>query len=667
MNIQKYLHELRDKLTRYSYEYYVLNEPSVPDAEYDRLFRELQKLEKEHPEFQDFASPTQRVGAEPSKSFASVRHEVPMLSLANAFTDKELQDFETRIQEKLEKNHPIRYHCEPKIDGVAMSLHYENGKLTRGVTRGDGVTGEDVTHNVRTIHAIPLQLFGKNIPKILEVRGEVYLPKKGFEMLNENLRKQNQKVFANPRNAASGSLRQLDPKITAQRPLSFWAYGVGKISESLPKTQHELLAELKTLGFPVSHLNRCVLGVAECIHYHQEILKKRADLPFEIDGVVYKVDSFAEQEHLGFVSHAPRWAIAFKFPAEEELTQVKAIEFQVGRTGAITPVARLEPVRVGGVVVSNATLHNFEEMHRKDIRVGDTVIVRRAGDVIPEVVSAVLEKRPAHTHIIKMPKVCPVCGSEAFRAEGEVVLRCMGGLYCRAQLQETIRHFTSRRAMDIVGLGDQWVAQLIENKLIENVADIFRLKKEDLLALPRMGEKSASNLISAIEKSKQTTLPRFLFALGIREVGETTARVLAEYFGDISALLKASDEALQAVPDIGPVVAAEIHEFFHEPHNRNLIQKLIDLGVRWEAVKKVSIASSPLSGKIFVITGTLTSLSRDDAKQKLFLLGAKTSESVSKKTDYVVVGESPGSKYEKAKTLGVTCLDEQEFLELLKG
>lgn len=664
--VKKDIEALRQQIEAHNYAYYVLDAPKIPDAEYDDLFRALQTLEADHPELITPDSPTQRVGAAPLQSFTQVRHVVPMLSLDNVFSDEALEAFNSRVQQRLKDTTEITYTAEPKLDGVAISLLYENGVLTQAATRGDGSTGEEVTQNIRTIAAIPLRLRGKQFPAILEVRGEIYMPKAGFEQLNNRARKAGEKTFVNPRNAASGSLRQLDPAITAKRPLAFYAYALGRVEgEVFPSSHSAVLKHLKTLGFPVSAEVKTVTGIKACQQYYHAILKKRDSLPYEIDGVVYKVDAFDLQEKLGFVSRAPRWAIAHKFPAQEKSTLVKAIEFQVGRTGAVTPVARLEPVFVGGVTVSNATLHNFDELWRKDIRAGDTVIVRRAGDVIPEVVSFIENKRPKGLRKVKMPAHCPVCDAEVIKPEGEAAARCMGGLYCHAQLSESIKHFASRKALDIEGLGDKLVELLVEKKLIDDVVGLFSLELEALANLPRMGEKSAQNLLDAINKSKHTTLPRFLYALGIREVGEATARSLALHFGDLSPIMKADEDVLQTVSDIGPIVATNIVGFFHQPHNRELIEKLLEFGVFFE--KQAVAKTLPLVGKTFVLTGTLESMSRDEAKEKLQALGAKVSGSVSAKTSYVVAGENPGSKLTKAEKLGVVVLDEAALMEILRG
>ena len=663
--IKKRVDQLREEVNHHNYCYYVLDAPEIPDSEYDRLLRELQQLEQQYPQLIVPESPTQRVGVTPLGEFAEVKHRVPMLSLNNAFDEQEVEDFDRRARERLDVNE-IVYTAEPKLDGLAISLLYENGVLVRGATRGDGNTGEDVTQNVRTIETIPLKLVGKNYPRVLEVRGEVIMTKSGFEKLNQAQRKKGEKTFANPRNAAAGSLRQLDARITATRPLSFYAYAVGVAEEGeLADSQHQLLAQLRDWGLRTNPEIKQVTGVQGCLDYYHAIQTKREHLDYDIDGVVYKVDDLRQQTTLGFVSRAPRWAVAHKFAAQEEMTKLLAIDVSVGRTGAVTPVARLEPVFVGGVTVTNATLHNQDEIERKDIRIGDTVIVRRAGDVIPEVVSAVVSKRPKGAKKFVMPDTCPVCGSEVIRLENEAVARCTGGLFCAAQRKQAIKHFASRRAMDIEGLGDKLVEQLVDQGMVHDVADLFSLSVAQLAEMERMGEKSAQNIVDALEKSKDTSLPRFLFALGIRQVGETTARTLAQHFGTLDAIMHVSKEDLETVQDVGPVVAESIAHFFHEPHNQEVIQKLKKAGVHWPDIKVKAAESLPLAGKTFVITGTLASMSRDEAKDKLQQLGAKVSGSVSKKTDYVVVGENPGSKATKAEELGLQILDEEALHALL--
>lgn len=666
LEIIKKVEKLRDEIQEHNYRYYVLDQPTIPDSEYDRLFRELQSLEQRYPQLITADSPTQRVGAEPAKFFPEVRHEVPMLSLDNAFTEEEVLAFERRIKERLGDDTDLDYMCEPKMDGVAVSIIYEKGVLTCAATRGDGYVGEDVTQNVRTITAVPLHLRG-DYPKLLEVRGEVYIPKEKFEALNERARKNGEKIFANPRNAAAGSLRQLDPKITATRSLSMFCYGVGRIREGmLAERQSLILKQLQSWGLRVNPDVQVVRSAAGCLKYYAKLGAKRNNLPYEIDGVVYKVDRLDLQKRLGFATRSPRWAIAHKFPAQEALTQIKAVEFQVGRTGILTPVARLEPVYVGGVTVSNATLHNMDEIARKDVRIGDTVIVRRAGDVIPEVVAVIKERRLADAQKVKLPKSCPVCGSEVIRPEGEAAARCSGGLYCAAQRKEAIKHFASRKAMDINGLGDKLIEQMVDEKIIHDVADLFKLQVEPLAKLERMGEKSAVKLVAAIEKSKQTTLARFLYALGIREVGEATAQNLALHFGELEKLIEADEVTLQQVSDIGPVVAAHIAAFFRQSHNLEIIDKLIKCGVHWPK-STAPRGRQPLAGQTFVLTGTLSSMSREAATQQLQMLGAKVTSSVSAKTSYVVAGAEPGSKLTKAEKLGVKVLDEEGFLRLLQG
>lgn len=660
--------QLRQEIEEHNYRYYVLSEPTISDAIYDQLFQELKALEEQFSELVTESSPTQRVGAKPLSHFKSIKHSIPMLSLDNVFDQSGLEAFEQRILQRLKTTTKLTYLAEPKYDGIAISLLYKNGELACAVTRGDGMQGEDITHNIKTIAAVPLRLRSKSPPERLEVRGEVFMPKAGFLLLNQKLQKKGEKPFVNPRNAASGSLRQLDATITAQRPLDFFVYGLGVVKGfTLPDTQHEILTQLKTLALPVCPLIRCVTTVAACQSYYQDIMRVRDQLAYEIDGVVFKVNDLALQQNLGFVARAPRWAIAYKFPAEEQLTTVKAIEYQVGRTGAVTPVARLQPIFVGGVTISNASLHNFDELFRKDIRVGDTVIVRRAGDVIPEVVQYIKEKRPRNSKKNSLPKNCPECGAEILKLEGEAVARCMGGLYCPAQLKQSIKHFVSRRAMNIDGLGDKLVDLLVDEALIKDVADIYALRFHTLAALPRMGDKSAQNILSAIEASKKTSLSRFLYALGIREVGEATALALAEHFGDLTPLMQADEETLKQVSEVGVIVAANIQHFFQQPHHRELIDSLIRQGVCWEKHAAKTIKDLPLAGKVFVITGTLSNFSRDEARQKLQALGAKVSASVSKKTDYLLAGENPGSKLAKARALEVSIIDEKQLAILLNG
>lgn len=666
-NIQQHVDALRRQLHEHNHRYYLLDEPLIPDAEYDRLFRELQQLETDHPELLSADSPTQRVGSAPNKKFASVKHDVPMLSLNNVFSDDELLAFDKRVIDRLSSSRAIEYVCEPKLDGLAVSLHYQEGVLVRAATRGDGMTGEDITANVRTINTVPLTLRGKEFPAALEVRGEIYMPKAGFAELNKQAEQQGTKQFANPRNAAAGSVRQLDSHITAQRPLAFYAYALGQVDETQIDTTHQaILNNLQSWGFPVCDEIKTVQGIEQCLAYYAAVLAKREQLPYEIDGVVYKVNQINLQKQLGFVSRAPRWAIAHKFPAQEELTVINSVEFQVGRTGALTPVARLEPVFVGGVTVSNATLHNMDEIERKDVRIADTVIVRRAGDVIPEVASVILERRTKDSKKIQLPKHCPVCGSDVIKLEDEAVARCTGGLYCLAQAKEAIKHFASRRAMDIDGLGNKIIEQLVDEGLVKNVADLYCLSLEQLVGLERMAEKSATNILQALEQSKQTSLNRFLYGIGIREVGEATARNLANYLTNLEAIKKATVEQLQQVPDIGPIVAEHIYFFFQQSHNLEIIERLLSLGIHWPTIEAPTAAELPLAEKRFVITGTLSTMSRDDAKLRLQSLGAAVSGSVSKNTSYVVAGENPGSKLTKAEQLGVTVLDEQQLIELLQ-
>ncbi len=656
---------LREQIDYHDYRYYVLDSPVISDAEYDRLYRELQALEAAHPDLITPDSPTQRVGAQPLVAFGTVKHALPMTSIDNAFAEDDLRDWDARVRKGLALAGEPTYTAEPKFDGVSVSLRYENGLLARAGTRGDGYTGEDVTANVRTIKAVPLKLVGRGWPDVLEVRGEVVIPKRDFERLNEEQLRRGGKIFANPRNAAAGSLRQLDPRITASRPLSFFPWGLGAVSRPIAEEYATAVERLKEWGFRVSVFFRVVRGAEGCLAYYREILTQRETLPFEVDGVVYKVDDFAARERLGFTARAPRWAVAHKFPASEENTVVEDIMPSVGRTGVITPVAVLKPVQVSGVTVTHATLHNEDELRRKDVRIGDTVVVRRAGDVIPEVVGVVMDKRPADAKIWHMPKKCPVCGSEVLREPEAAAHRCMGGLYCSAQRMGAILHFAHRSAMDIEGLGDKLVEQLVQKDMVRTVANLYTLTQPQLVELERMGDKSAQNLLEHIERSKDTTLARFLYALGIPQVGETTAQQLAEYFGTLEALMGASEEEIDAVPNIGESMARDIHAFFHERHNRDVIRQLRAAGVRWPAVQRRAKAALPLAGKTFVLTGTLSSMPREDAKQKLQALGAKVASSVSKKTDYVIVGEDPGSKADKARELGVTMLDEAAFRKLL--
>ena len=667
---RKKLESLREEIRYHNYRYHTLDDIEIPDAEYDRLMRELQALEEKYPEFVTPDSPTQRVGAEPSDALETVRHRVPMLSLENAFAEEELREFHKRVAEKLEFEDGapnLLYSAEPKLDGAAVSLLYEDGVLVRAATRGDGNTGEDITHNVRTIASVPLRLLDAGFPTTLEVRGEVFMPRAGFEAYNEKARAAGEKTFVNPRNAAAGSLRQLDPKLTAQRPLDMYVYSVGLIEGGeLPGRHSEIISRLREWGLKTCPESRVVKGVEGCLSYYEDIGKKRDTLSYDIDGVVYKVDSIEMQKELGFVARAPRWAIAHKFPAQEELTTVEDVEFQVGRTGALTPVARLAPVFVGGVTVSNATLHNIDELHRKDVRIGDTVIVRRAGDVIPEVVSVVKNRRPNNTKRVHLPKLCPVCASHVYREEGEAVARCTGGLYCKAQRAEALKHFVARRALDIEGLGAKLIEQLVNEDRVSDPSDLFQLRKEELSSRERMGDKSAENLVRAIDESKSTTLARFLYALGIREVGEATAASLASYFGSLPAVREASVDDLTKVPDVGPVVAKRVHSFFDEQHNLDVIERLQSLGVHWTDSEPMKIAEDgPLSGKTFVITGTLPTMTRDEAKSLIQKEGGKVTGSVSSKTDFLVAGEKAGSKLVKAQKLEVSVLDEDGLRKLI--
>ncbi|MBB3190750.1 NAD-dependent DNA ligase LigA [Halomonas cerina] len=657
---------LRAELEDANYRYYVLDDPRLTDADYDRKLRRLQEIEAEYPELVTPDSPTQRVGAAPAEGFPEVEHAVPMLSLDNAFDEEELEAFGRRVADRLETDpEDIAFCCEPKLDGAAVSLVYEQGELTTGVTRGDGRTGEGITSNLRTLRSIPLRLRGRQAPELLEVRGEVIMSHAGFEDLNARAREEGSKVFANPRNAAAGSLRQLDPRITARRPLEFSAYQVARLEpEDGEATHGELMQRLNTWGFRTSRDLSVVQGIEGVIDYCRRLGEKRDTLGYDIDGAVIKVDDLRLQRELGFVARAPRWAIAYKFPAQEQTTRLKDVEFQVGRTGAITPVARLEPVSVAGVTVSNATLHNADEIARLGVMIGDTVAIRRAGDVIPQVIRVLEEDRPSDAREIVFPERCPVCDSQIERLEGEAVARCSGGLYCAAQRKEALKHFASRRALDIDGLGVKLIDQLVERGWVQTPADLFTLSVEDLAALPRMGQKSSENLVKALEKARHTTLPRFIFALGIREVGEATAANLAQHFGTLDALMEADQEALESVNDVGPIVAAHVHTFFRQPHNRETIQALIDAGVDWEEAE-VTRGPTPLEGQSWVLTGTLESMTRDEGKARLQALGAKVTGSVSKKTACLVAGEAAGSKLTKAEQLGVEVIDEAEFLRRL--
>ena len=659
---------LRAELERHNHHYYALDQPLISDAEYDHMFRQLQQLERDHPELVDAESPTQRVGGSPLPEFRQFTHRTPMLSLNNAFSEEEVTAFDRRVREGLEQEE-VEYLAEPKFDGLAISLTYERGKFVQGATRGDGYTGEDVTPNLRTVKNIPLRLRGEIMPALLEVRGEVLMYRRDFDSLNERQRVKGEKEFANPRNAAAGSLRQLDSRVTAARPLRFFAYALGTIDGAPVPDSHSAVEDwLQALGLPVCPERRVVRAVGGLMHFYQRMGERRAGLPYEIDGVVYKVNSIAAQQQLGYVSRAPRFAIAHKYPAEEATTEVLAIEIQVGRTGALTPVARLAPVFVGGVTVTNATLHNEDELRRKDVRIGDTVVVRRAGDVIPEVVQVVAEKRPENAAEFTMPATCPVCGSAVGRLPGEAVVRCSGGLICAAQRKQALLHFASRRALDIEGLGEKLVNQLVDQRIVKTAADLYRLDFAALAGLERMAEKSAQNMLQSIERSKNTVLARFIFALGIRNVGEATAKELAGHFGSLDRLMQADEEALLQVQDIGPVVALSIARFFLEAHNREVVEQMRALGVHWpEGEPRAVSFAARLSGKSFVLTGTLPSMSREEAKALIEAQGGKVTGSVSRKTDYVVAGAEAGSKLAKAEEFGVALLDEAGLLQLLKG
>ncbi|EOY2410548.1 NAD-dependent DNA ligase LigA [Yersinia enterocolitica] len=666
-SIIQQINQLRTSLRHHEHLYHVLDAPEIPDAEYDRLMQQLRELEAQHPELITNDSPTQRVGAAPLDAFEQVKHEVPMLSLDNVFDEESYLAFDKRVHDRLKRADPLTFCCELKLDGLAVSLLYEDGELVRAATRGDGTTGENITANVRTIRAIPLRLQGDKLPRRVEVRGEVFMPLAGFEQLNDEARRKGGKVFANPRNAAAGSLRQLDPRITAKRPLTFFCYGVGLLEGGeLPRSHIQRLMQFKAWGLPVSDRVKLCTGSEQVIAFYRQVEQDRGGLGFDIDGVVIKVDSLDLQEQLGFVARAPRWATAFKFPAQEQITQVREVEFQVGRTGAITPVARLEPVQVAGVIVSNATLHNADEIERLGLRIGDTVIVRRAGDVIPQVVGVVMDQRSQDAKEITFPEHCPVCGSDIERVEGEAVARCTGGLFCAAQRKEALKHFVSRRALDVDGMGDKIIEQLVEKQYVENPADLFTLTAGKLTGLDRMGPKSAQNLIVALEKAKQTTFARFLYALGIREVGEATAANLAAHFRNLENLRAADIEALKSVPDVGEVVARHVVNFLGEEHNQKVIEALEKV-ITWPEPQQIIAEEidSPFAGKTVVLTGSLTILSRDEAKDRLAALGAKVSGSVSKKTDLVIAGEAAGSKLAKAQELGITVIDEAEMIRLL--
>jgi len=664
--VRQRIARLRDEIDHHNHRYHVLDDPEITDGQYDRLLVELRELEGAHPELVVPDSPTQRVGGAPISEFAEVRHRKPMLSLDNAFAREDVVAFDRRVRERLETEEEVDYCCEPKLDGLAVSLTYQEGVLAIAATRGDGSVGEDVTHNIRTIKSVPLRLSGRTWPGLLEVRGEVFMSIAGFRELNRRAAEKGEKAFVNPRNAAAGSLRQLDPRLTAVRPLEIFFYGTGVVEgRELPGRHSEVLDRLRGWGLRTSPETRVVRGVDGLLDYYDDIGRRRAKLKYQIDGVVYKVDSRERQEALGYVARAPRWSIAHKFPAEEEMTTVRAIEWQVGRTGALTPVARLVPVFVGGATVSNATLHNIDELQRKDVRIGDTIILRRAGDVIPEVVKVVAEKRPPGTKAVELPKKCPICGSDVEREEDEAVARCAGALVCPAQLKESLRHFASRRALDIEGLGTKLIEQLVDAGTVKNPADLYRLSAAQLADMERMGEKSAANLVEALDRSKQTTLARFLYALGIRDVGESTADALAGHFRTLDAIRGSSVEEIEEVPDVGPITAAHIHAFMAEPRNATVIDALRASGLQWPESQRVVAQKSAISGKTFVLTGKLSSLSRDEAGDLVRGLGGKVAGSVSKKTDFVVAGDDAGSKLRKATELGLTILDEDKFLALV--
>ena len=661
------INELRKQLNLHAYRYYALDDPEITDAEYDRLMRRLIELETQYPELITADSPTQRVGAAPLTAFQTVVHEMPMLSLDNAFSDEELLAFNQRILDRLKTTGDIEYACEVKLDGIAVSLLYRDGILVRGATRGDGTNGENITQNVRTINSIPLRLHGEGFPGVLEVRGEIYMPKAAFNALNEKARAADEKLFVNPRNAAAGALRQLDSRITASRRLEMCAYSVGLVEGGdLPETHSGILDALKRWGFLTNRETDVAKNIQDAIAFYRRIGEKRDALAYDIDGIVFKVNSRQLQNELGFISRAPRWAVAYKFPAQEESTTLLDVEFQVGRTGAVTPVARLQPIFVGGVTVSNATLHNRDEIQRLGLKIGDTVIVRRAGDVIPQIVQVIESKRPDNARDIIFPEHCPVCGSPVETVADEAVARCSGGLVCAAQRKEAIKHFAARKAMNVEGLGDKLVEQLVDLGLVNTLADIYNLTREQLAGLDRMGEKSADNILLALENTKKTTLAKFIFALGIREVGEATARNFANYFGSFEALAAANEETLQNVPDVGPVVAHFVAEFFGQESNRIAVEKLREAGIHWDNIEVASQEELPLNGLTYVLTGTLEALSRDDAKAHLLALGAKVAGSVSAKTDYVVAGPGAGSKLAKAEELGLKVMDEAALLELLR-
>ncbi len=669
--IEARIKELRRLIQIHNYRYYILDDPELSDAAYDHLMRELQLLEAQYPELITENSPTQRVGTAALSAFASVQHEMPMLSLSNAFSEMELQAFDQRLHDRLELDEAseIEYIAEPKLDGLAVSLLYQQGQLVQAATRGDGTTGENVTQNIRTIASIPLLLLGKDYPDVLEVRGEVVMPKAGFDAFNAQARAADQRTFVNPRNAAAGSLRQLDARVTAKRPLDMYCYAVGKVEgDAIAATQSETLSKLRAWGLPINPKTKVVQGLHACLNYYQRISQQREKLPYDIDGIVYKVNYLAAQQQLGYVSRAPRWAIAHKFPAQEEMSRILSVDFQVGRTGAITPVARLEPTFVGGVTVSNATLHNMDEVERKDIHIGDTVIIRRAGDVIPEVVRVIIADRLANAEKINIPATCPICDAEILRREGEAIARCSGGLNCSAQVKQAIKHFASRKAMDIVGLGDKLVELLFDHDLVSNIADLYRLNADDVAALPRMGEKSTINVLNAIETSKKTQLHRFIYALGIREVGEATAKSLAQRFTNLDDLIETTPEILQEIDDIGPIVAQRVYQFFQQASSQESIRELIAQGIHWSIIEANTIQKNeelPLANHRYVLTGKLSQFTRAEAKSQLEKLGAKVSSSLSKKTTALIAGEKAGSKLKKAQALNLTVLDEAALYTLL--
>jgi DNA ligase (NAD+) len=664
--LQRRVARLRSDINRHNHRYHVLDDPEISDAEYDRLLTELRRLESEYPELVVPDSPTQRVGGAPIAAFAQVRHRVPILSLDNAFEREDIIAFDRKVRERLETEREIEYACEPKLDGLAVSLTYSRGSLEVAATRGDGSVGEDVTHNIRTIQSVPLRLVGSGHPDLLEVRGEVVMSIPGFREMNRKAAEKGEKTFVNPRNAAAGSLRQLDPRLAASRPLEIFFYAAGVVEgRKMPGRHSETLVLLREWGLRTSPESRVVQGVEGLLAYYEDVGNRRSSLRYQIDGVVYKVDELQLQRELGFVARAPRWAIAHKFPADEEMTRVRAVEWQVGRTGALTPVARLDPVFVGGATVSNATLHNIEELQRKDVRIGDTVVLRRAGDVIPEVVKVMVEQRPPGAVPVELPAKCPICGSDVEREEGEAIARCTGALVCPAQLKESLRHFASRRAMDIEGLGDKLVDQLVESGLVKDAAGLFRLQADQLSQLDRMGDKSAAKLVEALKRSKTTTLARFLFALGIRDVGEATAESLAKHFRTLRALREASVEAIEEVQDIGPITAAHVRAFLDESRNADVIDQFVELGVRWPETTAATTKGGPFDGKTIVLTGRLASLSRDEAGDLIREAGGTVSGSVSKKTDFVVAGDEAGSKLKKANDLGLKIFEEDEFLKLL--